>query len=192
MRQIRPPWSIANPVQKPKITIAMKLLFLCVALVLLMNNIQLQAGAQAKDAFPPVDELPSIRDLPDPFVFYDGSKVKSAEDWSRRRAELKALIQYYEYGHLPPAPGNVKATEIATQTLPNLPATEKRFKLEMGPNQQVSIHLDLTIPEGAGPFPVIIRGDLGWGKVKPEIMAAVIKRGYILAEFDRTDLANDK
>ena len=25
-----------------------------------------------------------------------------------------------------------------------------------------------------------------------EIVAAVVKRGYILAEFDRTDLANDK
>src|SRR5205814_2866695 len=144
----------------------MKLLLLCIALILFINNLQLQADSPAKDAFPPVDQLPSIKELPDPMTFLDGSKVQSPQDWSRRHAELKALIQYYEYGHLPPAPKNVKATEIATQALPNLAATEKRLKLEMGPNQQLSIHLDLTFPDGAGPFPVIIRGDLGWGKVK--------------------------
>jgi len=145
-----------------------------------------------KDAFPAPDQLPSIKDLPDPLVFRDGSKVQSAQDWPRRRDELKVLIQFYEYGHLPPAPGNVKATEIDSRELPNIGATEKRIKLEMGPNQQLSIHLDLTIPNGGGPFPAIICGDLCWGKIKPEIVAAIVKRGYILAEFDRTDLANDK
>ena len=42
----------------------------------------------------------------------------------------------------------------------------------MGPNQQLTVHLDLTIPNGAGPFPAIICGDLCWGKINPEIVAA--------------------
>jgi hypothetical protein len=150
------------------------------------------ADPPAKDAFPAVDQLPSIKDLPDPLVFRDGGKVQSAQDWPKRREELKALIQFYEYGHLPPAPGNIKATEIGSRTMEEIGATEKRLKLEMGPNLQVSVHVDLTIPNGAGPFPAIICGDLCWGKIKPEIVAAIVKRGYILAEFDRTDLANDK
>jgi hypothetical protein len=150
------------------------------------------ADSPARAELPGVDQLPSIKELPDPMVFLDGSKVQSTEDWPRRRAELKALIQFYEYGHLPPAPGNIKEVVINTQKHSTLAATERRIKLEMGPNQQLALFVDLTIPDGAGPFPVIIRGDLCWGKVKPEIMEAVIKRGYILAEFDRTNLATDK
>src|SRR4051812_11866795 len=150
------------------------------------------ADPPAKDAFPAVDQLPSIKELPDPLVFRDGSKVASPQDWPRRREELKGLVQFYEYWHLPPAPGNVKATEIGSREMADIGATEKRLKLEMGPNMQLSVHLDLTIPNGPGPFPAIICGDLCWGKIKPEIVAAIVKRGYMLAEFDRTDLANDK
>ena len=118
------------------------------------------ADAPPKDAFPSADQLPSIPDLPDPLVFRDGSKVQSPQDWPRRRDELKALIQFYEYGHLPPAPGNVKATDIGSRELSDIGATEKRLKLEMGPNSQLTVHLDLTIPNGAGPYPAIICGDL--------------------------------
>ena len=41
--------------------------------------------------------------------------MKTKADWDRRRAELKQLIQDYEYGHLPPAPGNVKAKELSSR-----------------------------------------------------------------------------
>ncbi len=170
----------------------MNSLLLCVVGCVLFCAATALADSPARPGLPEVDQLPSIKELPDPMVFRDGSKAQSIEDWPRRRAELKALIQFYEYGHLPPAPGNIKAVEINAQKHPTLPATENRLKLEMGPNQQLALFLDLTIPDGAGPFPVIIRGDLCWGKVKPEIMEAVIKRGYILAEFDRTNLATDK
>src|SRR5688572_853922 len=49
------------------------------------------------------DELPSVKELPNPFVRGDGSKVDRREDWPPRRGELKELVQAYEYGHLPPA-----------------------------------------------------------------------------------------
>src|SRR5215208_4492472 len=98
------------------------------------------ADPPAKDAFPSVDQLPSIKELPDSLTFRDGSKVQSAQDWPKRREELKALIQFYEYGHLPPAPGNIKATEIGSRAMDDIGATEKRLKLEMGPNQQLSVH----------------------------------------------------
>ena len=49
----------------------------------------------------------------------------------------------------------------------------------------------LTAPGGSGPFPAIVTGDLGWARVKPEIVSAVVARGYILAEFSRVDIAPD-
>lgn len=160
---------------------------------------------------PGPDELPSIKELPDPFKMNDGSRVKTKADWERRRAELKELIQAYEYGHMPPPPGIVRAAEhpwtppagraaqaqakwdaAAADLLPE-GTKQEQLLLSTGPQGKVTAQLILTIPprkEGQK-FPVIVRGDLGWGRVTPQIAAEVVKRGYMLAEFDRTMIAPD-
>ena len=48
--------------------------------------------------FAPVSSLKSSNEVPDPFVFYDGSKVESADDWWRRQAEISCMYEYYMYG----------------------------------------------------------------------------------------------
>src|SRR5207247_5498100 len=128
-----------------------------------------------------------VRELPDPFRFRDGSRVRTRSDWARRRKELKELIQDCAYGHLPPAPRNVRAEEQSSVHLAGLGATERKLVLSMGPGRKVSTHLVLTVPDGPGPFPAIIVGDLCWGRRDPAIVAEVVKRGYLLAEFDRTE-----
>lgn len=62
-------------------------------------------------SFPSVDELPEVRELPNPFVFLDGTAVKNHEDWVRRRAEMKAMVLHYQFGHAPalPAPDTIDA-----------------------------------------------------------------------------------
>ncbi|MGE5610131.1 MAG: alpha/beta hydrolase family protein [Bacillota bacterium] len=147
-------------------------------------------GAWGKD-FAPIDQLPVVQELPNPFVMDDGSPVRSKEDWARRRAELKESILYYEYGRMAPPPGNVRAEVLSSTANDQLGAVEKKILLTMGPGSKVSTHLELTIPTGKGPFPVIITGDLGWGKKPLPIQGMVAKRGYILAEFDRTEIAPD-
>jgi len=140
---------------------------------------------------PGVDELPAVQELPNPFRMNDGSPVTSRNDWAARRQELADAILYYEYGQMPPPPRNVRASEVASKPVEGLDATEKQITLTLGPDRKVSTQLDLTIPAGKGPFPVVISGDLCWGKVTPDIRAMVIKRGYILAEFNRTQIAPD-
>lgn len=52
--------------------------------------------------FPPFDQLPEIKELPDPFKFSFGKgEVKKFKDWERRRAEIAHEIQYYEIGEKP-------------------------------------------------------------------------------------------
>jgi len=58
--------------------------------------------------FPTFDQLPIIRPLPDPFVFFDdgrrgeeGRRDTSFESWERRRNEIKAAIEKYEIGPKP-------------------------------------------------------------------------------------------
>ena len=42
--------------------------------------------------------------IEDPLVFADGSKVKNAADWTRRRQEILKLFEREMYGRLPPKP----------------------------------------------------------------------------------------
>ena len=48
--------------------------------------------------FPPVSQLKSSKDVPDPFIFMDGSKVESVDDWWKRQSEISCMYEYYMYG----------------------------------------------------------------------------------------------
>ncbi|MBK8741798.1 MAG: hypothetical protein IPM02_20810 [Betaproteobacteria bacterium] len=141
--------------------------------------------------FPGVRQLPVIAELPDPFLGPDGKRITTKQQWRRQRMELLRRVLHYEYGDLPPAPGNVIAGTRRTRHVKATGATEHKLRLKMGPGHAVATDLILTIPPGAGPFPAIIRGDLCWGRVKTSIAAAVVQRGYILAEFNRVQIADD-
>lgn len=51
--------------------------------------------------FPSFDQLPEIKELPDPLKFWNGKEVKKFADWSRRRNEIGQMIQHYEIGQKP-------------------------------------------------------------------------------------------
>jgi hypothetical protein len=59
-----------------------------------------------------VKDLPIIKDLPDPLIMKDGAKVRTLEQWKARRREMIDILEDYEYGHMPPPPGNVKASVV--------------------------------------------------------------------------------
>jgi hypothetical protein len=140
----------------------------------------------------PMSKLPVTRELPDPFKMANGQRIKSKEDWPRRRAEILKQVLEFEYGRIPSDHTDVKATEGEASNQAGAGGSMHQFVLTMGPGGKVSTHLILTTPAGKGPFPTIIKGDLCWGRVKPEIISAIIGRGYALAEFDRTEIAADK
>ena len=60
-------------------------------------------------SFPSADELPQVRELPSPFLFLDGTPVKTQEVWVRRRAEMKAMVLHYQFGHAPALSGALRA-----------------------------------------------------------------------------------
>jgi dienelactone hydrolase len=145
-----------------------------------------------KSNFLPVDQLPAIAELPDPFLRPDGSRVRTKEEWTHQRKGLLARVLHYEYGPLPAVPEKVSAQEVKTEEYEPRLAVEKQYLLKMGPKNAVQTNLFLTIPTlKRGPFPVVITGDLGWGRVKPNIIRQVAERGYILAEFSRVEIAPD-
>jgi outer membrane protein assembly factor BamB len=168
-----------------------------------MSPSLLSAAADRKQP----DDLPAVRDLPELLVGTDGAKVASKDQWPKRREELLQLVLTYEYGHLPPATpmsasnqswkpeksaerGEAKRAEDPVP----LPAgaTETQFVLTTGPDGKVKIPFIVTRPAGIGPFPTIVRGDLCWGRVTTDIAAEVVRRGYMLVEFDRTAIVPDE
>lgn len=81
------------------------------AAIPLVYDVENTGAAYAEPVYPDFDQLPVQRDLPDPLAWADGSgRVTRFADWSRRRAEIAAMIQHYEIGHKPVVePGAVEA-----------------------------------------------------------------------------------
>ncbi|HEV2295675.1 MAG TPA: hypothetical protein VGR35_17640 [Tepidisphaeraceae bacterium] len=150
--------------------------------------------SSATDAGEPTTKPKVLGELPNPFVFTDGRRVNTPDDWRARREELLELILHHQYGHLPPAPRTTTAVQLLSHTLRTLKATHHQYKLTFDNgdgHEPVSMVIDLLIPPGQGPFPVILRGDWGWRKTPDEIAQHILARGYILAEFNRLELAQD-
>lgn len=86
-------------------------------------------GASSGDTFPVFDinNLPSpaqwnrsgeIVNLPNPFIFADGTAVTAESDWERRRPEISKILQYYYQGLYPPQPDSVTVSGTGLATTP--------------------------------------------------------------------------
>ena len=106
-------------------------------------------------SMPGVDELPVRKEIPDLLVMNDGTKVTTAEQWGKRREEVKRIIEYYDTGLAPPAPGNVVGTVVKSETKGD--GTKYRLvHLVFGPQQSLSLNVGIYEPAGEGPFPAVI------------------------------------
>lgn len=91
--------------------------------------------------------------LPNPFLFNDGTPVKTAADWTCRRAQIAALIQGYEAGTLPPKPSQLSATFSKSGSTGTLAITAGNG------GSTISFSQTITYPSGtapAGGWPLVI------------------------------------
>ncbi len=150
----------------------------------------------AKDnprTFPTVDQLPEVKELPNPFVFLDGSPVKNRNDWERRRKEMIAMVLHYQFGHAPPlpAPEQIEANTLSTSDVLNGKARQRTLRLRFGPDHKLSLSLQIHQPNGKGPFPVIVHNAPSGFELENMIASDLIRRGYMLVSYTRTDLHPD-
>jgi len=153
--------------------------------------------AQADDpqqTYPTVDELPEVKELPNPFKFLDGTPVETRKDWERRREEIMAIVLHYQFGHAPslPAPDKINAEIISEDSALKGQAVKRVVRLRFGPNNAVSLLLGIHAPKDRhGPFPVIVHNSHGTFEVEDQIVADLVGRGYMLVSYQRTDLHPD-
>jgi hypothetical protein len=132
-----------------------------------------------------------INELPDPFVFLSGERIKNPAEWPQRRQEILKVLLDIEYGHLPPK-ALTKGEHLYTHELPDLlNARDTQVRLVTGPSRLFMFYLQIIAPQGEGPFPVVLTGDACWRYVTDDVIREVIGRGYILAQFNRVTLAPD-
>ncbi len=105
---------------------------------------------------PGADELPAITALPDVLVMNDGTKVTTPAQWRQRREEMKRTLEYYATGQMPPAPGNVKGTEVATELVAGGKVRYRLVHLTFGPEEKLGLNVGIFTPAESGPFPAII------------------------------------
>src|SRR3954447_13644373 len=61
-------------------------------------------------SLPKPEELPAAKELPDPLVCMDGTRVTTRQQWEKqRRPELEPVLQHNMYGYFPP-PQKITAT----------------------------------------------------------------------------------
>ena len=115
--------------------------------------------ATAPTAFPSPDDLPSIKELPDPLVNLDGTRVTTREQWeTRRKPELQALFQHYIYGALPPPPKGALILRSVHRDALAGKATIKQIGIPLGTADGATLELLLVIPNErklSGGAPVI-------------------------------------
>ena len=64
--------------------------------------------------FPEPAQLPASATPPDPLVLRDGTRIATRDDWAaKRKPELRALVQHYEYGLIPSAPARLEFRTLA-------------------------------------------------------------------------------
>ena len=126
--------------------------------------------------------------LPDPLVLNSGERITDAGQWPARRAEMIELILKHEYGHVPPAPGNVALDAVLESgTRFEGASTFQSVRIKFGPAQSLSTTLHLYLPATAsGTLPLILRFGLG-GEHAPAANAA----GFAFACFEQTSLDPD-
>ena len=112
--------------------------------------------ATAMRPMPGVDQLPNRPEMPDVLTMNDGKKVATAEQWKRRREEMKRILEYYAVGQAPPPPGNVKGREIRSETVMGGKAKYRLVHLTFGPHESLGLDIGIFTPIEGGPFPALI------------------------------------
>jgi hypothetical protein len=145
-----------------------------------------------------INDLPVIKEMPDPLTMKDGTKITTLDQWKVHRREMIRILEDYEYGHMPPPPGNVKAsvaTPLSRITVSGLQADYRMIHLTFGPGQKLGFDMGIftpTTPSETKGYPVLIcLGYSAPGKSSLGDASKALSRGYAVATINYTDLGAD-
>lgn len=170
-------------------------------LLLTMGLMVCHSGACASQAALPLPgDLPETDAFPELMRFQSGAPVLTAEDWARRREELKELYAYYMYGYMPD-----KARETLSYAIQDDPDTgSKLLTITVSAGEKTaSFSVLVTLPDTeapAGGYPFFVEYmphhyqdwfTREWvTAVSPNCRMAA-NRGYAGINYDPSQVARD-
>jgi dienelactone hydrolase len=132
---------------------------------------------------PDFDALPRSNPLPEPLKFLDGKPVRNAQEWRNRRGEIRTLFEKYQWGRMPPKPQIERVVPLDESKGEGY--IIRNVRLEFGPGGKGTMRVQLMIPDGKGPMPVLISPNLqGWAPM-------LLRRGYISCGYAANDFMDD-
>jgi len=158
------------------------------------------SAARAEDyAFPSVEQLPDRPLMPDPFAKPDGSRVTIRAEWPQQRVYLKALLQHYLYGRIPPRPTPSELSFVRTSdeaySPPDMkiPGRRQGYRITLRRHgREHSFTFNLWRPAELKRYPTLINNYPEHGHPSPSYsMAEGVRRGYAVVEFQRKEVAPD-
>ncbi len=134
-----------------------------------------------------IKSLEVVDELPDPFLMNDGKRVRTLQDWKKRREELFRTAVELHYGTLPPSPEFLDIAPMYRGDSIDV------FRITSATRENpVSFTVRLLHPEGKGPWPTVIDGDLSFPEYfTKDLVNVMLSKGYAAALFDRTEIVPD-
>lgn len=133
-----------------------------------------------------ITEYNLLDKLPDPFLFNDGTRVKTKEDWEKRRKEIYKTAVEMQYGEILPTPEVLKVEPVNF----GYPCV---YKITTGTDKR-QFTFDMYVFKGVGEEkkPSVISGDLCFKYFfDKEYVHTFTDNGINFVAFNRTDLAPD-
>ncbi len=136
--------------------------------------------------FPDPYDLRAVNNLPDPFRFFNGSRVRTLADWAKRREEIKDLAQYYEFGYMPAPPQSLSATSTPQTSGSRNYKSIKITVQDKGKTASFTPLLYLPTT-GTPPYPVIVEEDIFASPAFSPPNSAFIGGGYAVLSIPTWD-----
>ena len=156
-----------------------------------INNIPRQIASSFR---PPPEFANDFGKYRSPLRFYNGTPVKTQQDWQKRRNEI--LNTWHGImGHWPPMIEKPKIEYLKTKRRENF--TQHRLRLEIAPKRQ-TVDGYLLVPDGTKFFPAILvvyynaETAVGLGKELRDFAYQLTKRGFVTLSIGTPEFASLK
>ena len=132
-----------------------------------------------------ITEYTLLSELPDPFLFDDGTRVKTKEDWAKRKKEMYKDVIEFQYGTMPPKPEFLEIEPLYV-------GSPESYRITTGTRANPVVFNMVIFRASVNKTPMVISGDLCFKNFfNEEIIQTFIKNGIGLVLFNRTELAPD-
>jgi hypothetical protein len=147
------------------------------------------ATSDMPDSPEPQDGTYVNADLPPLMEFLDGTPVRTIRDFGRRKEEIRKLFCRYFIGSFPEEVPEIIGADVVTEGRSDDGTIRRRVKLTFATRNEASFEIDVWIPKGDGPFPLLLTQPRFYQMYWAE---DAVQRGYIACLYPGLDVHHEE